>query len=92
MSCASRCQYLEHANARAVVDGRELVQPLACAGDALEKSHVHLQAVTGLRLLVPLPPFRIGPMLLALRQTVHAVPAKDAMHRRDRQRELVLTP
>src|SRR5687767_10208108 len=50
---------LEHADARAVVDGRELIQPLPRARDALEELHVHLQAMTRLRLLIPLPPLRL---------------------------------
>src|SRR5687767_14160745 len=50
---------LEHSDTRAVVDRRELVEPLPCARDPLEKLDVHLQAVTRLWLLVALPSLRV---------------------------------
>ena len=65
---------LEHANARAVVDGRELIEALSGARDPLEELHVHLQAVARLRLLVSLPALPVRPVLLIGRQPVHAVP------------------
>src|SRR6478735_12597955 len=58
---------LEDANARAIIDGRELVQALARAGNALEELDVHLEPVARLRLLVAAPAFVVGPMLLIAR-------------------------
>jgi len=55
---------LEHPDAGAVVDGRELVETLPGARDALEELHVHLEPVAGLLLLVALPPLRVLPVLL----------------------------
>ena len=49
---------LQHADARAVVDGGELVEPLARPRNALEELHVHLQSMARLRLLVALPALR----------------------------------
>ena len=72
---------LEHADTGAVVDGRELIEPLAGTGDALEELHVQLQAVTGLGFFVALPPFRLRPILLIGGQPVHAMPHQDAVHR-----------
>src|SRR5262249_29259059 len=36
---------LEYPNSGAIIDGRELVEPLPAPGDALEELHVHLQPV-----------------------------------------------
>jgi len=73
---------LEHADARAVVDHRELIEPFPCARNALEEFHVHLQSVARLRLLIPLPALRMRPILLIRRQPVQPVPHEDAMHGR----------
>ena len=80
---------LEHADARAVIDRRELVEPLPRAGDPLEELHIHLQPMARLRLLVPLPALRVRAMLLVAWQAVHPMPHQNAMHRRHRQRLLV---
>ena len=50
---------LQHADPCAIVDGRELVEPPACAGDPLEKLDVDLQPMPRLRLLVPRPAVRV---------------------------------
>src|SRR5262249_5410240 len=62
------------------VDGGELVEPLARPGNALEELHVHLQVVTGLRLLVPLPALRVLAILLICRKAIHAVLEQKAVH------------
>src|ERR1043165_8625689 len=43
----------------------------------------------GLRLFVALPALGVRPVLLIRRQPRHAVPRQDAMHRRDRDGDLV---
>ena len=80
---------LENANARAIVDRGELVETLPGARDALQKFHVHLEAVTGLGLLVSRPALRVRPMLLVGRQPAHAVFAENTMHRGGRHRQLM---
>jgi len=50
---------LEDADAGAIIDGRELIEARARAGNALEELHVHPQSMTRLRLLVPLPPLGV---------------------------------
>jgi hypothetical protein len=45
--------------------------------------------MTGLRLLIPLPPFTVRLALLIRRQPRHPVPRQDAMHRRDGDLDLV---
>lgn len=55
---------LQDANARAVVDGCELIEPLTLTRDALEKLHVHLQSMTGLRFFVAYP--ALGMLLVLL--------------------------
>jgi len=73
--------YLQHANPRAVINRRELVQSLPRAGDALEQLDVHLQAMTRLRLLVPLPALLVWAVLLVCREPLHAVLTQDPMDR-----------
>src|SRR4029450_11500722 len=77
---------LEHPNAGAVVDGGELIQSRARAGDALEELHVQLESVTWLRLFVTRPAGSVGPILLVARQAAHAMLAQNAVDggRRDR--------
>src|SRR5215208_5350973 len=60
----ARVEHLQDADPRAVIDRRELIQPLASAGDSLEELHVHLQAMAGLGLLVALPALLVRPVLL----------------------------
>ena len=79
----------QHANAGAIVDRRELVEPPARARNALEKLDVDLQPMPRLRLLVARPAVRVPPVLLIRRQPVHAVPAQNAMHGGTRHREAV---
>jgi hypothetical protein len=45
--------------------------------------------VAGLRLLTPLPALAVRLVLLIRRQPSHAVPRQDAMHRGDRDGDLV---
>src|SRR5262245_12532461 len=73
---------LEHANAGAIVDRRELVKPPTRAGNPLEKLDVHLQAMPRLRLLIARPAVGVAPVFLIGRQPIHAVLAQNAMHRR----------
>jgi hypothetical protein len=54
---------LEHPDAGAIVDGRELVEATPSAGDPLEELDVHLQPMAGLGLLVALPALLVGTML-----------------------------
>src|SRR5690606_20143836 len=72
---------LEHPDTRAVVDGGELIEPLARPRDALEELHVHLQSMTGLRLLVALPALLMGLVLLVVWQPAHTVLDEDPVHR-----------
>jgi hypothetical protein len=58
---------LEHADPGTIIDGGELIQALPRSGNPLEELHIQLQPLTRLRLLVPLPALRAGPMLLARR-------------------------
>ena len=51
----ARVEDLKYAEARAIIDGRELIEPPLTTWDPFEKLHVHLEAVSRLRLLVPLP-------------------------------------
>jgi hypothetical protein len=46
---------LEHSYARAIVDGRELIEAFPGASDSFQEFHVYLQAVAWLRLLVSVP-------------------------------------
>ena len=52
----ARVEDLQHTDAGAVIDRRELIEALATPGNTLKKLHIHLQTMTGLRLLIPLPP------------------------------------
>ena len=54
---------LQDPDPRAVVNGRELKQSSACAGNPLEELDVHLQTMPRHQLLVSLPTLPIGPML-----------------------------
>jgi len=53
---------LQDPNPSAIVDGRKLIEPLLRAWDAFKKLHVHLKAMSWLRLLVTLP----APSVLAV--------------------------
>ena len=88
----ARVEDLEHADARAVVDGRELVEALPAARNALEELHIHLQAMPRLRLLVALPAPPSRPMLLIGRQPAQAMLAEEAMHGRAGDRDLMEPP
>ena len=77
----ARVIHLEHRNPRAIVNGGELKQPFLGARDPLEEFHVHLQPVTWLRLLTPLPSLLVRLVLLIGRQPAHPVSAENAMHR-----------
>jgi hypothetical protein len=57
-------KHLEHAHPGAVVDGGELVEPVARTGNALEELDVDLQAMARLGLFVPLPSLPVGAMFL----------------------------
>ena len=80
---------LEDANPRAVVDRGELIEPLPCARNALEKLYVHLQAMPRLRLFIALPSLRVGAMFLIRRQPVHPVAEQNAVYRRHGQNDVV---
>lgn len=80
---------LQDANARAIIDGRELVEPLSGAGDPLEELHVELQPVSRQGLLIALPPCAVPLMLLVGGQAVHPVAAENSMHGRPRHRHLM---
>jgi hypothetical protein len=77
----ARVEDLEDPNPRAIVNGCELKQSPACAGNPLEELHVDLQAMPWRELLVSLPAFAIRPMLLICWQTIHPVSLQDAMDR-----------
>ena len=70
----------QDADPSAIVNGRELIQAAPRAGDSLEKFDVDLQAMAGLRLLVPLPAFPVWLVLLIRRQARHPRPRQDAVH------------
>src|SRR5215831_12737726 len=57
----------EHADTRAIVDGRELVEAFPAAWNPLQKLHVDLQPMSWLRLLVPLPSLPPRPVFLIRR-------------------------
>ena len=85
----ARVEDLKYAEARAIIDGRELIEPPLTTWDPFEKLHVHLEAVSRLRLLVPLPPFAMGSMFLIGRQPVQLVPMQNPMDGGPRNGELV---
>jgi hypothetical protein len=85
----ARVVNLEHPNARAVIDGRELVEALLRPGDALEELYVHLQTVTGLRLLVALPAPLVRLVLLIRGKPTKAVFLENALHCRGRDANAV---
>ena len=70
---------LQHADARAVIDRRELVEPRARARNPLEKLHIDLQTMARLPLLVPLPPLAVWPVFLIGRQPIQAMAPQNAM-------------
>ena len=72
---------LEHPDAGAIVDGRELIEAPPGARDALEELDVHLQPMARLGLLIALPALFVGPMLLVRGQAAQAVALEDPMHR-----------
>ncbi len=55
---------LENAYPGAVIDGGELIKALLGPWDTLKELQVHLQAVTGLGLLIALPALTVRPVLL----------------------------
>jgi hypothetical protein len=83
---------LEDTNPGAIVDGRELKQPLLRTGDPLEKFDVQLQPMPGLRFLVALPAFPVRLMFLIRGQSRHAMPGENAVHGRGRYCHLVKPP
>src|SRR5690606_13494926 len=80
---------LQDAKARAIIDGGELIQPATRSRNALQKLDVELQAVSRLRLLIPLPALPVPLVLLIRREAMHSVPAQDAVHRGARDANLV---
>src|SRR4029450_12220606 len=68
----------EHANPRAIVDRRELIEPAATARDSLEELHVQLEPMTGLRLFIALPAFAVRTMILIRMYTFHLVSPEHA--------------
>jgi hypothetical protein len=75
----TRVEDLQHADAGAVIDGRELVEAPPTPGNALEKLHIHLQAMAGLRFLIALPPLPSGSILLIGWQPTQPVLPEQAM-------------
>jgi hypothetical protein len=73
---------LQHANPGAIVNGGELIEPLAGAGDPLEELHVQLESVAWQRFLISLPPLAMGPMLLVGWKSVHPVTTENPVHGR----------
>lgn len=57
---------------------RELVEPPACARNALKKLDIDLEPMARLRLFVARPPVRMSAVFLVRRQTIHAVVTQDA--------------
>jgi hypothetical protein len=84
----ARVKDLQHPNAGAIIDGGELIEPPLTTWDPFEKLHVHLEAVSRLRLLVPLPPLAMGSMFLIGRQPVQLVPMQNPMDGGPRNGEL----
>ena len=82
----ARVIHLEHPDARAVVDRRELIEPFLRPRDALQELDVHLEAVAGLGLFVTFPAEPVGPILLIGRQPAHPMLDEEAMHRRRGER------
>jgi len=80
---------LEYADARAVVDGGELIEPLSSPRDAFQELHVHLQPMPRLGFLVAFPPLAVRLVLLIRRQAIQAVLAQDPVHGRASDRHLV---
>jgi hypothetical protein len=75
-----------------IINSGELKEPFPSPRNALEKLHVHLQAVAGLALLVALPPLGVSAMLLIRGEPVYTVPHQDAMHGRQRHDDAVKAP
>jgi hypothetical protein len=73
---------LEHTDARAVIDGRELIEASFGARDSLEEFHVDLQAMSGLWLLVSMPGTTCRLALLVDRQPVHSIADEYSMNGR----------
>ena len=71
---------LQHANPRAIVDGGELIQSLARAGNALEELDVQLEPMAWPWFLIPLPTLAMRPMLLVRGEPVHPVTFENAVH------------
>src|SRR5688572_26823565 len=85
----ARVEDLEDPNPRAIVNGGELEQSPARAGNPLEELHVYLQPMPWRDLLVSLPAFAIRPMLLICRQTTHPVSLQNAMDRGSGDQDLM---
>jgi len=88
-SLIARIEDLHYADAGAIIDRRELVQPALAAGNSVQKFHVQLQSVSRLRFLIALPPFPVGTILLVRRQPMQLVATQNAMDRGHRDRPLV---
>ena len=85
----ARIEDFEDSNPRAIVNGRELKQPSACTGNALEELHVDLQVMPRGELLISLPALAVRPVLLIRRQTIHPVSLQNPMHRRSCDQDLM---
>jgi hypothetical protein len=70
----------EHTDARAVIDGRELIEAFLGTRYSLKEFHVDLQAMARLRLLVSVPGTARWLALLINRQPVHSVTDQYAVH------------
>src|SRR5688572_23789297 len=90
-SLVARIEDFEDPDPRAIVNGRELKQSSACAGNPLEELHIYLQTVPRDQLLVSLPTFPIRSMLLICRQPIHSVALQDTVDRRSCDHNLMKT-
>jgi hypothetical protein len=79
-------KHFEDADAGAVVDRGELVEPRLPARNPLEELHIQLQAMAWLWLLVALPALAVGPVPLIGGEPIQPVPRQDAMHGGRRKR------
>ncbi len=85
----ARVEDFEDADACAIVDSRELVETLPATGNPLEKLHVDLQSMPGLRLFVALPAQPSRPMFLIGREPAQAMLAEEAVDGRAGDRHLM---
>ena len=79
----------QNPDAGAVIDSGELVEALTGPWDALQELHVHLQAVSGLGLLIAFPALTMRLVLLIGWQPTHTVLDQDPMYARARNLDLM---